>query len=81
MPYKIQMRYSSGWDDAGWTDEKDGKSITTRFQTVAQARTGLVEFVSEISAAVVAGDMSLAHDLDDYRIVPVCSLLDEEQGL
>lgn len=71
MPYKIELRYTYGWDDAGWTDEVDGKTKATRFQTVAEAQADLLEFLAQVKTAVAAGDMQFGHDSEDYRIVEV----------
>lgn len=71
MRYKVELKYSYGWDDAGWTDEIDGKIQPTRFQNVAEAEVDLLEFLANVKVAVTAGDMQLGHDLEDYRIVKV----------
>lgn len=71
MQYKIEMRYFYGWDDAGWTDEKDGETKPTRFQNVHHAQVGIDEFMADVKHAVTEGDMDTEAVRDDYRIVEV----------
>jgi hypothetical protein len=69
MPYKIELRYFYGWDDAGWTDEKDEAPTPLRFDTANEAQTALDEFFNLIKAAIVAGNMDIEENRHDYRIV------------
>jgi len=69
MSYKIEVIYTSGWDDAEWTDEMDGVVTPTRFETVEQAQTALDEFFANVKAAVAAGNMDTEEVHDHYRIV------------
>ncbi len=71
MSYKIELRYTSGWDDAGWFDETEGKSKPTRFGTFAEAQVALDDFFADVKSAVAAGDMKTDDDHTDYRIVAV----------
>ena len=71
MQYKIELRYSYGWDDADWTEDTDEESKSSRFKTLAQAHTALNEFFANVKAAVVVGDMDTEEDPNDYRIVAV----------
>ncbi len=69
MLYKIEIRYSYSWDDAEWTDEKDGIITPVRFRTVNEAQAAIDQFFAEVKAAVVAGDIDTEEVRDDYRIV------------
>jgi hypothetical protein len=69
MQYKIQLRYSNCWDDAGWSDETDGEIKPTRFGAVGDAQVALYEFFADIKTAVAAGDMASEANSADYRIV------------
>jgi hypothetical protein len=69
MPYKIELRYIYGWDDAEWTEETDGVEVPLRFRTRDEAMTALEEFFAGIRTAVAAGNMDTEEDLNDYRIV------------
>jgi hypothetical protein len=69
MRYRIEHRYTSGWDDAGWFDENDGKPTPTRFGTVAEAQAALEEHFADVREAVAAGDLESGADYADYRIV------------
>ena len=71
MRYKIEMRYSYGWDDAGWTDATDSEIIPTRFESMHYAQVALDELFADVKSAVVAGDMDMEEVRDDYRIVAV----------
>ena len=71
MPYKIELRYFYGWDDAGWTDEDDAGSTPTRFQTVNEAQDALDEFFADVKIAVIEGNVDTEEVRDDYRIVAV----------
>jgi hypothetical protein len=69
MPYKIELRYIYGWDDAEWTYEDDAGITPMRFCTVDDAQAELDEFFAAVKAAVVAGNMDTKENPDDYRIV------------
>ena len=71
MSYKIELRYFYGWDDAGWSEEIDGATKPSRFDTVEQAQVGMSEFFADVKAAVAAGDMDTEEVRDEYRIVAV----------
>lgn len=68
MPYKIQLRYFYGGDDAGWTEESDGEIKAMRFANIEQAPAALDELFAEVKAAVAAGDMDTEEVRDGYRI-------------
>lgn len=68
MRHKIEMKYFYGWDDAGWTEEKDGEIKPLRFQTFSHAQAALNEFFAEVKTAVVAGNMNAEEVSTDYRI-------------
>ncbi len=69
MRYQIELRYSAGWDDAGWSDETDGGNQPTRFSSLLDAQTALDKFFAEIRTAVAAGNMDAEADGADYRII------------
>lgn len=69
MQYKIELRYSYGWDDASWTDETSWETKPTRFGTVDDSQAALDEFFDDVKAAVAAGNMDSEVDRADYRIV------------
>ena len=71
MRYKVEMWYMYGWDDAGWTEEKDGVSKPMRFRTKLQAQAELNNFFAEVKNAVASGDMDVEETPEDYRIVPI----------
>lgn len=71
MPYKVEMKYIYGWDDAGWTDEADEGSKPTRFNSVQEAQAELEDLFADVKAAVTSGDMDIEENPADYRIVAV----------
>ena len=71
MRYRIELKYSNGWDDAGWTDESDEGTRPTRFSSIDAAQMGLDEFFADVKVAVAAGDMNSEAVRSDYRIVEV----------
>jgi hypothetical protein len=71
MRYKIEVMYTYGWDDAGWTDEVDGMETPTRFQSIADAQTALDKFFDDVKAAVVSGNIDTEEVRGDYRIAPM----------
>jgi len=71
MQYKIEVIYTSGWDDAEWTVETDGVTRPLRFQTVDSAQVELNEFFADVRDAVAAGDMDIEENPNHYRIVAV----------
>ena len=60
------MRFSHGWDDAGW-EENDAP---LRFDTEAEAEAEINEFIADTKSAVERGDMALGHSRADFRVVP-----------
>ena len=71
MAYKIEMKYFYGWDVAGWIDESDAGSEPTRFFSTKEARAALDEFLTEVKAAVLTGNMGVEANAHDFRIVVV----------
>jgi hypothetical protein len=71
MQYKIEVLYTSGWDDAEWTEETDGVTKPMRFETVSHAQADLEEFFANVKAAVAAGNMDTEENRNHYRIVAV----------
>lgn len=69
MPYKIELRYFYGWDDAGWTLEADTESTPMRFRTAEEAQAAIDELFADVKAAVAAGNMDAEEVREDYRIV------------
>ena len=70
MPYKVELRYVYGWDDAGWTEGLDTVTRPTRFASTSEAEAALEAFFTEIRSAVRDGYMQFDADPRDYRIVP-----------
>jgi hypothetical protein len=69
MRYKIELKYSYGWDDAGWTEEINGEDVPVRYETVAEAQEDIAQFLANVNAAVAAGDMLFGRDAEEYRVV------------
>jgi hypothetical protein len=69
--YKIEVIYTSGWGDAGWTEETDGVIRPLRFKTINCAQQALDDFSNHVKAAVAAGNMDTQENHYHYRIVPV----------
>jgi hypothetical protein len=69
MQYKVEAIYSSGWDDAEWTEETDGVTKPMRFESVNHAQAELEEFFAKVKAAVAAGNMDTEENPNHYRIV------------
>ncbi len=71
MLYKVEMRFSYGWDDAGWeegeADDTEWKPL--RFHSRTEAQTAIDEFLADVKKAVAAGNMDMENDPSDYRIV------------
>lgn len=71
MQYKIEVIYTSGWDDAEWTVETDGVTSPLRFETSSHAQAELEEFFANVKTAVAAGHMDTEENPNHYRIVAV----------
>jgi hypothetical protein len=70
MPYMIEVRSWSGWEDAEWTEEDaNGTSESMRFETAEKAQTALEEFFSAVALAVVTGNMDVEENRVNYRVV------------
>lgn len=71
MRYKIEALYTSGWDDAEWTEETNGVTRPLRFETARHAQADLEEFFANVKAAVADGSMDIGENPNHYRIVAV----------
>lgn len=71
MLYKVEMRYSYGWDDACWEESEANETEwkPLRFRSRAEAQTAIEEFLADVKTAVAVGDMDMENDPNDYRIV------------
>jgi hypothetical protein len=67
--YKIELKYFCGWDDAGWTEEANGRNRPVRFSSLSEAQATLDDFFRAVKVAVIAGDIDCEADRADYRIV------------
>ena len=73
MPYKIELRYFYGWDDADWTEDSGEESKPMRFANIPEAEEALNEFFEHVKAAVLAGNVDSEANRQDYRIVRVAT--------
>ena len=71
MQYKIEVMYTYGWDDACWTEERDGVEKPLRFETIGNAQEALDEFFANVKTAITAGNMVGEENCNDYRIAAV----------
>lgn len=69
MKYRIELLYFYGWDDAGWTDAIDDNVAPVRFDSAREAQAALIEYFTEVDAAIVRGDMAIKCQRQDYRII------------
>ena len=71
MPYKIELRYAYGWDDAEWTEDlDDGRGPRAlRFRRADDAQAALEEHLAEVDTAVREGSFDIPERRDNYRIV------------
>jgi hypothetical protein len=69
MRYKIELKYTYGWDDAGWTDETRHKVEPVRFASAAEAHLALREYFEFRKAAVADGNMDSDAESSGCRIV------------
>jgi hypothetical protein len=69
MRFKVQVRYTYGWDDAGWTEGVGVESEHLRFQSVNDAQAALEQFFNQVKEAVAAGNTDTEEVREDYRIV------------
>lgn len=67
VTYKVEMRYSYGWDDAGWCDE--GKPW--RFATKEEAQEEINDLCRYMNAGKGAAELRAGdrYDPADYRVV------------
>lgn len=70
--WKVEHRFSYGWDDAGWTveDVKTRRSEPQRFDFKADANAEIREHIKDQHQAFKAGDMDEKYSRSDYRAVP-----------
>lgn len=68
MKYRIEIKFFSGWGDAGWTDETGFDSQPTRFGTAAEAQAALEQFLADVMCAARAGHVKRPVGRADYRI-------------
>jgi hypothetical protein len=46
MPYRVELMYSYGWDDACWTECSFGEERPLRFENIEQAEAAIVELLA-----------------------------------
>jgi len=68
MKWKVETKYSYGWDDAGWKVEEDRPLV---FDSEEAANKAIDEFVKDVKEAVRLGLMDTEVDRSIYRAVPV----------
>lgn len=69
MPYKVEAIYWDGWADAGWTELSGMSEIPLRFNTYEAAEAALVEYFTEVRAAVRSGNLDEQRCRSEFRIV------------
>ena len=70
--FLVQLLFSYGWDDAGWSTTDDhGATVPDLYDTREAAQAAIDNLVENVAEAVADGDMSDEYDTDDYRIVEV----------
>ena len=65
MPYRVELRYSYGWDDACWTEGSCGEERPVRFGSIEQAEAAIVELLADVRAAVATGHMVCEEQCED----------------
>jgi hypothetical protein len=73
MPFRVEVRYAYGWDDAGWTEDTGSGPEPLRFPTRDAAMAALAEFFKEVRDAVAVGYMDVEERPDNYRVIEVKS--------
>jgi len=71
MSYKIEARYTYGWDDAGWSESSGSRWKPLRFPTRAAAEEALREYFEAVKKAVAAGSMDREECVADFRVAEV----------
>lgn len=71
--FLIQLAFSYGWDDAGWSTSPNdnGTMVPHLFDTREEAQAEIDDLIRSVAIAVAEGDMSDEYDASDYRIVEV----------
>lgn len=67
MPYKVEMRFAYGWDDAGWLED----DVPMRFDLEDQAVGEIEDHCRLYREAFTGGDMSEPCYEEDFRVVRV----------
>ena len=66
--FRVELRYLSGWGDAGWIEANGDGERPLRFGDLFVARRVLAQFFAEVKSAVREGNMDIEEAADDYRI-------------
>lgn len=65
MSWKVEHRYTYGWDDAGWMINDQ----PMRFESQEEGNREVDEFIADTEAAAGEGDFE-PYRREDYRVVP-----------
>jgi hypothetical protein len=63
--FKVEMNFTYGWDDAGWTNN----GLPWRFQTRAEAQQEIDELIEDTAEAASMNYMDETYSKEDFRIV------------
>ena len=62
-PWRVEHRFSYGWDDAGWTTD----GAPDRFETKREAEAAIDEFIADTADAFRIGYLASAYNRRNYR--------------
>ncbi len=74
--WKVETKFSYGWDDACWTETVGMVDRPQRFATKADADAAIDEMIVEQHEAVERGNMQEKYNRADYRSVECSDELD-----
>lgn len=69
--FKIQYRFTYGWDDFERSIPEVMESDPVTYATQDEAATSLYEFIRDVNAAVRAGHLESGYARNEFRVVPV----------
>jgi hypothetical protein len=70
--WKVEHNFASGWADAEWrVNSDDEDSPTRRFDTEEEANAEIDEFIADVRAAHLRGDIDSEYNREDYRAVRI----------
>ena len=74
--FQVQQLFIYGWDAAPWSDGKG--NLANLYASRQLAQEAIDELIDDVKDSVAIGDMGEAYDPNDYRVIAVDVITENE---